>query len=47
MQKADDIMDNGHHRLAAGLGVSMGDLHRDFLVVTEEHRRLVLPVIDQ
>ena len=47
MQKPDHIMDDGQHRFAAGLGVSMSDLHSYLFVVAEQHRRLVFAVIDQ
>ncbi len=40
-------MDDRHHRLAARLGVAVGDLHGDLFVIAEQHRRLVLAVIDQ
>ena len=47
VQQADDVVDDGGHRLAASLGIAMGDLHGDLFVVTEQHRRLVLAIIDQ
>ena len=39
---ADQIVQDHHHRLAARLGVAVGDLHRDLFVVADHHRRLVV-----
>ena len=40
-------MHDGDHRLAFGAGVAMGDLHGDLFVLAEQHRRIVLAVVDQ
>jgi hypothetical protein len=47
VQHADHVMHDGDHRLARDLGVAMRDLHRDLLVLAQQHRRLVAAVIDQ
>jgi len=47
VQQADKIVQDHHHRLAARFGIAMRDLHRDFLVVADHHRRLVVAVVDQ
>ncbi len=40
-------MHDGDHRLALDAGVAMGDLHGDLFMLTQNHRRIVLAVIDQ
>jgi len=40
-------MDDGDHRLAARPRIAVWDLHGDFFVVAEQHRRIVFAVIDQ
>ena len=47
VQQPYQVMDNGDHRLAAGAGVAMSDLHRDLLVVAQHHGRVVLAVVHQ
>ncbi len=47
MQQADQVVQDDDHRLAGRLGVAVRDLHRDFLVVAEHHRRFVVAVVDQ
>ena len=47
VQHADHVVHDRHHRLAGRLGVAVGDLHRDLLVLAEQDRRLVAAVIDQ
>jgi len=47
MQQADQIVQNHGHRPAARLGIAVRDLHRDFFMRAQHHRRLVAAVIDQ
>ena len=47
VQQADDVVDDGHHRLTARLGVAVGDLDGDLFVIAQQHRRLVLAIIHQ
>ena len=47
VQQADQVMHDGDHRLALDAGVAVGDLHGDLFVLAEQHRRVVLAVIDQ
>ncbi len=47
MQQPDNVMHDRHHRLAARLGIAVGDLHRDLFMIAEQHRRLVLAIIHQ
>ena len=47
VQEADDVVHDGDHRFAARLGVAVSDLHGDLFVITQQHRRLVLAVVDQ
>ena len=47
VQHADDVVHDGDHRLAGRLGVAVRDLHRDLLVLAQQHRRLVAAVVDQ
>ena len=47
VQQADQVVQDHGGRLAGRLGVAVGDLHRDFLVVAEHHRRLVVAVVDE
>ena len=47
VQQADNVMDSGGHGLAQGLGVAVGDLHCEFLMVAQDHRRVVFAVIHQ
>ena len=47
VQQADEVVQDHDHRLAGRLGVAVRDLHRDFLVVAEHHRRFVVAVVDQ
>ena len=47
MQQADQVVHDRDHRLAGGARVAMGNLHRDLLVVAQQHRRLVLAIVDE
>src|ERR1051326_801541 len=47
VQHADPVVHDPHHRLAGRLGVAVGDLHGDLLVLAQQDRRLVAAVIDQ
>ena len=47
VQHADHVVHDRHHRPAGRLGVAVGDLHRDLLVLAQQDRRLVAAVIDQ
>ena len=47
VQQPHQVVDDGDHRLAAGAGVAVGDLHRDLLVVAQHHGRVVLAVVHQ
>ena len=46
VQQPDQVVNNGNQRLARRLGVAVRDLDGDVLVRTQEHLRVVLPVID-
>jgi hypothetical protein len=46
MQQADEIVQDRHHRLACGLRIAMGDLHRSLLVLAQQHGRTVAAVVD-
>jgi len=47
VQQPDHVMDDGDHRLAARPRIAVRDLHGNFFVVAEQHRRIVFAVIDQ
>ncbi len=47
MQQPHEVVQDHGHRLAGRLGVAVGDLHRDLLVLAQHHRRLIAAVIDQ
>ena len=46
VQQPDEVVQDRHHRPAGRLRVPVRDLHRRLLVLTEEHRRAVGPVVD-
>ena len=47
VDQADQIVDDGHHRLARRLGIAMRHLDRGLLVLAQHHMGIVLAVIDQ
>jgi hypothetical protein len=47
MQQSDHVVHDGDHRAAGRLGVAMGDLHGDLLMLAQQHRRAVAAVIDE
>src|SRR5215510_5050031 len=47
VQQTDEVVHDGDHRLAFGTGIAVGDLDGDFFVLAEQHRRIVLAVVDQ
>ena len=46
VQQTDEIVHDGDHRFALDASVAVGDLHGDLFVLAEQHRRIVLAVID-
>ena len=46
MEKAHQVMDDGDHRLAGCAGIAVGDLHRRFLMGTQQHMGIITAVID-
>ena len=47
VQQPDQVVQDHGHRLAGGLGIAVGDLHRDLFVLAQHHRRLVAAVVDE
>ena len=47
VEQSDHVMDDGDHRLAARPRIAVRDLHGNFFVIAEQHRRIVFAVIDQ
>ena len=45
MQQPHHVVHDGDHGLARRLGVAVGDLHRDLLVVAQQHLGIVLAVV--
>ena len=46
VQQTNQIMQDDGKRLAASLRIAMSHLHGDFLVLTHEHRGIVLAIVD-
>ena len=47
VQQADEVIRITAAGLPVRLGIAVRDLHRDLLVVAQDHRRFVVAVIDQ
>jgi hypothetical protein len=47
VEEPDHVMHDRHHRLAGRLGIAVGDLYGDLLVLTQQHRRIIAAVVDQ
>jgi hypothetical protein len=47
VEDADEVVQDDGARPSARLGEAVRDLDRDFLVLAQQHRRLVAPVVDQ
>src|SRR4051794_36056362 len=46
MEQADDVVNDGGHRLAGRAGITVGDLNSQLFMTARDNGRIVLAVVD-